>query len=202
MFTGIIERTAHVLRVVEFPMGRRITLSHNWADLKHGESIACNGVCLTIAEMNETEVSFDVILETLDKTNLATLRAGDEVHVERALKVGDRIDGHFVQGHVDGRARLVEQKSTVSEWRIAIEAPHHLAKYLSPKGSVTIDGVSLTIAALNGSIFEVALIPTTLQITALGSRPVGWQFNLETDVLSKTIVHWLEQRQGLGENVR
>jgi riboflavin synthase len=202
MFTGIIEKTARVTRVVEFTMARRLVLAHHWSDLKVGESIAVNGVCLTVAEFTPGEVSFDVIAETLDKTNLGSLRAGDDVHVERAMKVGDRIDGHFVQGHVDGRARLAEIQSSDTEWRLVIEAPDSLARYLSPKGSVAIDGVSLTIAALRDNIFEVALIPTTLKITALGRRPVGWLFNLETDIFSKTVVSYLERRQDAGENVR
>jgi riboflavin synthase len=195
MFTGIIEKTAKVTNVVENRMSRRLTLAHGWPDLRNGESIAVNGVCLTVAEFTPADVSFDVIAETLDKSNLGALRVGDGVHVERALKVGDRIDGHFVQGHVDGRARLIEQKSSADEWRLVIEAPDPLAKFLAPKGSVAIDGVSLTIAALRGNIFELALIPTTLEITLLGDRPPGWLFNLETDIFSKTIVHWLERRQ-------
>lgn len=202
MFTGIVERTLHVLRAVDFATGRRLTLAHEWPDLRHGESIACNGVCLTVAEHRAGEVDFDVIAETLDKTNLGVLRAGDTVNVERAMKIGDRIDGHFVQGHVDGRARLAQRIESDTETRLVVEAPDHLAKYLVPKGSVTIDGVSLTIAALRGNMFEVALIPTTLSLTTLADRPVGWNFNLETDVLSKTIVTWLERRAEAGENIR
>ncbi len=202
MFTGIIEKSAKVLRVIENRMARRLVLAHNWPDLRAGESIAVNGVCLTVAEFTPAEVSFDIIEETLDKSNLGLLHQGDGVHVERALQIGDRIDGHFVQGHVDGRARLVETRSTETEFRLILEAPDDLAKFLSPKGSVAIDGVSLTIAALRGNIFELALIPTTLQITALGSRPPGWLFNLETDIFSKTIVNWLERRQANDENVR
>jgi riboflavin synthase len=124
------------------------------------------------------------------------------MNVERAMKIGDRIDGHFVQGHVDGRARLAQRIENTDETRLVVEAPDHLAKFLVPKGSVTIDGVSLTIAALRGNIFEVALIPTTLSLTTLADRPTGWNFNLETDVLSKTIVTWLERRTAAGENVR
>jgi len=202
MFTGIIEKTAKVTLVVENRMARRLVISHAWPDLRDGESIAVNGVCLTIAEFTADEVSFDVIAETIEKTNLGLLRAGDDVHVERALRVGDRFDGHFVQGHVDGRARLVEQRTSETEWRLVIEAPDELAKYLVPKGSVAIDGVSLTIAALRGNIFELALIPTTLEITALGRRPVGWLFNFEADMMSKTVVHWLEQREAARENGR
>jgi len=202
MFTGVIEKTAPVRRVVENRMARRLVLVHHWPDLRNGESISVNGVCLTVADFSPDEVSFDVIAETIDKTNLGLLRAGDEVHVERALKVGDRIDGHFVQGHVDGRARLAEIQSSPEEWRLVVEAPDALAAYLSPKGSIAIDGVSLTIAALRNNFFEVALIPTTLNITALGRRPVGWLFNLETDILSKTIVSWLERRQAAEQTVR
>ncbi len=202
MFTGIIEKTAKVTRVVENRMAKRLVIRHAWPDLRDGESIAVNGVCLTIAEFTPDEASFDVIAETIDKTNLGSLRIGDDVHVERALRVGDRFDGHFVQGHVDGRARLVEQRQSNTEWRLVVEAPDQLAKYLSPKGSVAIDGVSLTIAALNGNKFELALIPTTLEITALGRRPVGWLFNFEADMMSKTIVHWLEQREAARENGR
>jgi riboflavin synthase len=151
-------------------------------------------VCLTVAEMAPGQLSFDVVQETLRRTNLGLLQAGDDAHVERSLRVGDRIDGHFVQGHVDGTAQLLEQKSDEKEWRLRCQCPPDLAKFLAPKGSVCLDGVSLTLAAVDGNEFEVALIPTTVSITGLARRPVGWPFNLETDILSKTIVSWLERR--------
>jgi riboflavin synthase len=194
MFTGIVERTLKVIGVAQGPGFLRLTIAHPWPDVKHGESIAINGVCLTIAELAPGQIGFDVIKETLDKTNLGLLSSGDDVNVERAMRVGDRIDGHFVQGHVDGVAALVRSKSSESEWRLTIEAPSHLAKYLAPKGSICIDGVSLTIAALEGNQFDVALIPTTLQLTTLGKRNIGWPFNLEADIISKQIVHFLENR--------
>jgi len=195
MFTGIIEKSVRVMSVVDTPMFRRLTLSTGYTDLRDGESVAVNGVCLTVATRADDGVcGFDVIKETLEKTNLGLLNAGDDVHVERSLRVGDRVDGHFVQGHVDGTGRCVEQRSRDDEWRVVIEAPAALGKYLTPKGSISIDGVSLTLASVRGSVFEVALIPTTLTITRLGTRPVGWPFNLEMDVMSKTIVHFLEQR--------
>jgi riboflavin synthase len=196
MFTGIIEKTARVIGVADGPKFRRLTLPSRWTDVQLGQSIAVNGVCLTVAELDAGEIGFDVILETLSKTNLGLLKAGDEVHVERSLCVGDRLDGHFVQGHVDGVARLIEQRSSDKEYRLRLQAPADLAKYLTPKGSVTVDGVSLTIAAVDGVEFEVALIPTTLQLTALGRRPAGWAFNLECDVLAKTVVSWLERSAG------
>jgi riboflavin synthase len=195
MFTGIVEKTQRVIGVAQGPMFRRLTIAHDWPDVKPGESIAVNGVCLTIAELAPGEIGFDVIKETLDKTNLGLLTNGDHVNVERALRAGDRIDGHFVQGHVDGVAPLVKQIASESEWRLTIEAPPQLAKYLAPKGSICIDGVSLTLAALNGNHFDVALIPTTLNRTNLGKREIGWPFNLEADIISKQIVHFLEQRQ-------
>lgn len=196
MFTGIVEKSVRVLAVADGPMFRRLTIACDWDDVRPGESVAVNGACLTIADIGQQSIGFDVIKETLEKTNLGTLQAGDLVHVERAMKVGDRIDGHFVQGHIDGTGTLVDQVATENEVRLTIEAPDHLAKYLAPKGSIAVDGVSLTIAAVNGRRFEVALIPTTLKLTQLGNRQIGWRYNLEADILAKTIVHYMEQRQG------
>ena len=195
MFTGIVEKTVRVMGVADGPKFNRVTLAAGWDDVKDGDSVAVNGVCLTVARRSPGELGFDVVQETLDKTNLKLLRPGDEVHVERSLRVGDRIDGHFVQGHVDGTALLIEQTSDNKEWRLRCQAPPDLAKFLVPKGSVCLDGVSLTLAAVDGNEFEVALIPTTVSITGLARRPVGWPFNLETDILSKTIVSWLERQR-------
>lgn len=197
MFTGIIERTLRIATVADGPMFRRLVLPTNWTDVKLGDSIAINGVCLTVADLSAGGIGFDVIKETLEKTNLGALRPGDLVNVERALRAGDRIDGHFVQGHVDGTGVLADQINSESEVRLTIHAPDHLAKFLAPKGSISIDGVSLTIASVNKNIFDVALIPTTLKLTTLGSREIGWRFNLEADILSKTIVNYLELR-GIG----
>jgi riboflavin synthase len=120
MFTGIVEKTTHVIAVTDAPIFRRLTFASNWTDVRNGESIAVNGVCLTVAEISPGELGFDVIAETLSKTNLGLLQQGDDVHVERALRVGDRLDGHFVQGHVDGTARLIEQPSDEKEWRLRL----------------------------------------------------------------------------------
>ncbi len=158
-----------------------------------GESVAVNGACLTVAEPARGELQFDVVPETLGKTNLGLLKAGDRVHVERSLRVGDRIDGHFVQGHVDGTANVVRQVSADGDWRLVLEASAALMKYIIPKGSVTLDGVSLTIAAVREREFEVALIPTTLQLTNLGGLAIGWPVNLECDILTKTVVATLER---------
>jgi riboflavin synthase len=198
MFTGIVEKTVRVVAVATGPRSLRLTLAADFPDLRHGQSIAINGVCLTIADISNGHVGFDVIQETLARTNLGLLKSGDEAHVERSLRIGDRLDGHFVQGHIDGPARVIEQRADVQEWRLKLECGLDLAKYLTPKGSVTLDGVSLTIAAVEGQRFEVALIPTTVQMTTLARHPIGWPCNMECDILSKTVISWLE-REGRHE---
>lgn len=195
MFTGIIERTLPVLVVHDHAGGRRIELPNIWPETALGESIAVNGCCLTVADLDERRLAFDVIPESLAKTNIGTLNPGDTINVERALRVGGRLDGHFVQGHVDGVGTFVNKIANDDEWRYAIEAPPGVAKYLSPKGSICIDGVSLTIAALAGNRFEVALIPTTLKLTTLADREVGYIFNLEADLIAKQIVTFLDARK-------
>ncbi|MGD0137272.1 MAG: riboflavin synthase [Tepidisphaeraceae bacterium] len=195
MFSGIVERIATVAEVTDGPGLRRLTLATDFHNLQPGQSIAVNGCCLTIAQISPQGAGFDVIKESLDRTNLGLLKAGDGVNIERSLKAGDRIDGHFVQGHVDGRAMLIDIVAGPEETRLTLQAPAELAKYIVPKGSVAVDGVSLTVAAVRGSVFEVALIPTTLRLTTLGRKSKGWPFNLETDILSKTVVSWLESRE-------
>jgi riboflavin synthase len=195
MFTGIIEKTARVIGVGDGPKFRRLSLALDSSEVRDGESIAVNGVCLTVADCSPGQIGFDVIAETLSKTNLGSLINGDEVHVERSLRVGDRIDGHFVQGHVDGLAILKNQIADESEWRLTLEPAPELMPYVIRKGSVTLDGVSLTIASLTKNTFDVALIPTTVNVTALARRPLGWTYNLEADILSKTIITWLERQK-------
>src|SRR5258706_4016946 len=167
MFTGIIHNLAKVLSVADHPAGRRLALPVFSANHVLGESIAINGCCLTVAQIQENALSFDVIAETLQKTNLGQLKAGDAVHIERSLRVGDPIDGHFVQGHIDGTGRLIRQIADRQEARLPIEAPGHLAKYLTPKGSIAIDGVSLTRATVERAQFEDVLNATTLELTTL-----------------------------------
>ncbi|MGD0461286.1 MAG: riboflavin synthase [Tepidisphaeraceae bacterium] len=194
MFTGIVEKTVTVAAVSDGPHFRRLILALNVPDARLGESIAINGCCLTVAEISSGKTGFDVVKETLDRTNLGLLTPGNLVNIERSLKIGDRLDGHFVQGHVDGRAILTSIQSGAEEWRFTLEAPYALAPYIVPKGSVALDGVSLTVAAVSGNVFEVALIPTTLRRTTLGQIAEGWPFNLETDILCKTVVSWLQNQ--------
>jgi riboflavin synthase len=201
MFTGIVERSVRVASVSDGTGFRRLNLAVDWPDVKLGESVAVNGVCLTVAEVPEAGLlAFDVVPETLTKTNLGLVGPGDLAHVERSVRVGGRIDGHFVQGHVDGRALLLEHVTTTDgEWRMRVEAPEDLARYIVPKGSACLDGVSLTVASVNGNVFEVALIPTTLRITTFQRRERGWPLNFEADVVTKTIVSWLERRADCGD---
>jgi riboflavin synthase len=195
MFTGIVEKTVHISGVATGPSFHRLTMPLDWPDLQDGQSVAVNGVCLTVAEYAAGVAGFDVVAETLARSNLGLLQIGDEVHVERSLRIGDRLDGHFVQGHVDGSALLVEQRAHENEWRLVLESTPELVKYVTPKGSVTLDGVSLTVAKVAGSQFQIALIPTTLRLTTLARRSIGWPFNLECDILAKTVISWLERQQ-------
>lgn len=173
MFTGIIERKGRVLRP-----GRRLVVDTGWTDLAHGESVAVSGVCLTVARLRPDSVEFDLVPETLKKTNLGALRKGDPVNLERALRHGDRLSGHLVQGHVEGTG-LVTRSGAV----LRIETP--LAAQMLPKGSITVDGVSLTIVDVDDDAFTVALIPTTRRITTLGTLRKGARVNLELDVMTK-----------------
>lgn len=208
MFTGIIHHTALVRSLTPTPTGQRLALTNPFpADIdppRPGDSIAINGACLTLVSPPTDTLLFDAIPETLAKTNLASLRPQDRVHLERSLRVGDRIDGHFVQGHVDGTAELVSVSTAplpkdvapaewASEWRATLRLPGQLTKYLIPKGSIAVDGVSLTIAAISGDTFDITLIPTTLALTALGHHPIGYLFNIECDPTVKTIVATLER---------
>src|SRR5512138_196804 len=129
MFTGIVERTLRIVSVTQGTGFRRLNLAADWNDVKLGDSIALNGVCLTVAEMVKNLLGFDVIPETLSKTNLGLLQEGDEVNVERSLRAGDRMDGHFVQGHVDATARLVAQRGDDEEWRLTVSPPLELMKF-------------------------------------------------------------------------
>jgi riboflavin synthase len=188
MFTGIVEKVVEVIGVDETSGGRRLRLGQRWGDELHGESVAINGCCLTVSELYDDGLSFDAIRETLDKTNLGRLRIGDGVHVERSLRAGDRLDGHLVQGHIDATAELIGRVANDEEWRLTLRPPAAMMPFVFPKGSVCLDGVSLTVASLDADTFDVALIPTTLDKTALARRAVGYAFNFEADVLAKGVV--------------
>ena len=205
MFTGIVQGMGKVAAVERNDFGVRLTVEKGgWRPEgqytpKRGDSISINGVCLTIAEhpgAGGDAMTFDVIAETLDQTTLGSLSVGDEVNLEHSLLAGQPLGGHIVQGHVDGVGEVVEVRAGDDEWRITVKPPQVMHDYIVPKGSITIDGVSLTIAAVRDSRdFEMALIPTTLSLTTLGKARPGTRVNLESDIISRTVVHHLRQRQ-------
>ena len=193
MFTGIVESIGTIAETRSVPGGRRLRIAAcPWAsECRLGASVAVSGVCLTVTSTSGEFLEFDVITETLDTSTLGARRTGDRVNLERALQAGDRFDGHFVQGHVDGKATVAQVRSSPKEWVIEFALRDGLRPYIIPKGSVAIDGVSLTVASVRSGSFTVALIPTTLEGTTLATLSVGAEVNIESDMLARTIVHHL-----------
>jgi riboflavin synthase len=185
MFTGIVRE----LGTVDAFDGSRLVVAANEtaASAAVGDSVAVAGVCLTVVERGEGRIAFDVVPETLSRTALGRLEAGSSVNLESSLRVGDALGGHVVQGHVDavGRVRSVEPEGEGR--RVWIDAPDTVVRYCIEKGSIAVDGVSLTIAAFDDEGFEVALIPHTLAVTTLGGLESGEEVNLEADVLGKVV---------------
>lgn len=198
MFTGIVEQAGRIVSARSVAGGKRlrIDLGRLAERLSPGASVAVDGVCLTAALLEPPHVEFDVIAETLRKTTLGDRGPGDAVNLECSLRVGGPLDGHFVQGHVDGTAEVSDVLSSPKEWLIRLRPQPHLTPYLIPKGSVAVNGVSLTIADVSADEFSVALIPTTLERTTLGGLRVGQRVNVETDLLARTIVHCLGRVSG------
>jgi riboflavin synthase len=202
MFTGIVQSVG-VVRSLR-PGGPVARLELDAPDLTRpipaGASVCVSGVCLTVTACDPRIVSFDVVPETLSRSTLGRLSPGGRVNLERSLRAGDGLDGHIVQGHVDGVARVARITNGVDGHVIAFEASPELMPYIIPKGSVAVDGVSLTIADVSGDTFSVALIPTTLDATTLGGLRVGGHVNIETDILARTVVSTL-RRWGSREGV-
>ncbi|MEV4558456.1 riboflavin synthase [Kitasatospora sp. NPDC049285] len=202
MFTGIIEELGEVVSIEEIGESSRIRLRGPvvTADARHGDSIAVNGVCLTVLENNEQlaaqpgEFSADVMAETLHRSSLGALRPGSRVNLERAMSLGARLGGHLVQGHVDATGALISRSpgdldaDGTPRWEVLrFSLPQPIARYLVEKGSITVDGVSLTVVEAAQDSFTVSLIPATLEMTTLGAKAVGDPVNLEVDVLAKYV---------------
>jgi riboflavin synthase len=188
VFTGIVETTGAVLAFSARPRGRRLALkpAKPLRGVKLGESIAVNGVCLTVAALGTGgRLEFDVIRETLRMTNLGGLAAGTEVNLERALKFGDRLSGHYVMGHVDARAKVLAVARTARETEVRVEVPARLSRWIVLKGCIAVDGVSLTVSRRTARDFSVHIIPHTWAETTLKNSAVGAYVNLETDILLK-----------------
>jgi riboflavin synthase len=189
VFTGIVEELGEIVGVTDLPDAARLTVSGPLvtSDAKHGDSIAVNGVCLTVVEVVDGAFTADVMRETLVRSSLAKVAAGDRVNLERAAAVGQRLGGHIVQGHVDGTGTVLARETT-EHWEIVhIGLPPSLARYVVEKGSITVDGVSLTVVTVTDDEFTVSLIPTTLELTTLGRRGTGDAVNLEVDVIAKYV---------------
>ncbi len=193
MFTGLVEALGTVRRIDIDGAGRHLTIAEPALapQLVIGESVALNGACLTVVERDTDSFRFQAGPETLRRTNLGELAAGDRVNLERSLRLGDRLGGHIVQGHVDGLGHI-EQRQRQGEWEMVwFRCPAELAGQMVSKGSVAVDGVSLTLVDVAADRFSVALIPHTLALTTLGFKPVGAAVNLETDLFAKYIWKYL-----------
>lgn len=189
MFTGLVEEIGKVKALVmgEVSAEMTITASRVLEDIHIGDSISTNGVCLTVTAFDEKSFSIDVMPETMRSSNLKSLKVGNNVNLERALKVGTRLGGHIVSGHIDGVGIIRQYKQEDNATWVRIEAPNSIMKYIVHKGSVAIDGISLTVAALNTHMFSVSIIPLTRDDTTLLKKKVGDEVNIECDIVGKYI---------------
>jgi riboflavin synthase len=189
VFTGIIEELGQVAEIVELGDSVRLALRGPTvtSDAHTGDSIAVNGVCLTVVNTDDGVFTADVMRETLGRSSLGALSVGSPVNLERPTVLGGRLGGHLVQGHVDGVGRLLARTSSANWDLVAISLPDELARYVVEKGSITVDGVSLTVVSVGDDRFSVSLIPTTLALTTLGSKMPGDPVNLEVDVIAKYV---------------
>ena len=193
MFTGIVEGIGIVNKISKITKNRSaiemtIDLGKQVKGLKIGQSVALNGVCLTATKISKSKCIFEMIEETTKKTDLGNLKVGGVVNIERSLKAGDRLEGHFVLGHVDGVAIIKKILKKPKEVQVYFEVPKSLAKYIVKKGSITIDGISLTVVDIKKTLASVSLIPHTIEITNFHTKKVGDKVNIETDILGKYIL--------------
>lgn len=192
MFTGIVQGTGRVREIAESggrcALRMQVELGACAEGLQAGHSVAVNGVCLTVVELRKSLCSFEMIQETLQHTSMGSLRAGDCVNIERSMRAGDRIEGHFVLGHVDGTGIIESIREEPGQVRLKIRVPPALSRHMVRKGSVAVDGISLTITETDGDAFGVSLIPHTVQITNFGAKKAGDHVNIETDILGKYVL--------------
>jgi riboflavin synthase len=193
MFTGIIVGTGKVTKLEQKTKNRSaiqmtVDLGKYASGLKIGQSVAINGVCLSATKISKNKCIFEMIDETTKKTDLGNVKAGSTVNVERSLKVGDRLEGHFVLGHIDGVATITNIEKKPKEVKIWFKIPKNLTKYVVKKGSIALDGISLTLVDVKKDIASVCLIPHTINVTNFKSKKIGDKLNIETDVLGKYIL--------------
>jgi len=197
MFSGIVERVGIVERAERAASGLRLSIAGGFEPVSAvapGASVSVNGVCLTVERMEEGRFEAVAVAETLRVTTLGALRAGDRVNLERALRVGDEVGGHWVQGHVDGVGRVTAMRRESGDARVTIEAPEALRRFVARKGSITVDGISLTVAAWADPLLTIALVPHTLERTTASEYEPGRLVNLESDLVARTLERLLEAR--------
>lgn len=200
MFTGLVREVGRVEAFDRGDGGARLRVRTDLAgELREGDSVAVAGACLTVAALDESAFEADAINQTLSLTTLGALNAGDPVNLEPALRAGDRLGGHLVQGHVDGVARVVDVRADGASRRVRVELPRELGRYVAAQGSVAIDGVSLTVAAVDGLIVEVALIPETLARTTLGRLEPEGRVNVEVDLVARHLERLMQGFTGRSE---
>lgn len=188
MFTGIVEELGTIRTIAPMADGREFTIGTSFApEVNIGESIAVNGACLTVVENDQENCRFQAGFETLARTNLGELGVGDRVNLERSLRFGDRLGGHLVTGHVDAVGRIVERANRGEFESVWFSCPRELTRQMVPKGSIAVDGISLTLVDVADERFSIMLIPHTLSVTTLGLKRVGDTVNLETDLLAKYV---------------
>ena len=193
MFTGIVVGTGKVEKITKNTKNRTavkmtVNLGKHSKGLKIGESVALNGVCLTVTKLSKNKGSFEMIEETTKKTDLGNLKTGNIVNIERSLKAGDRLEGHFVLGHVDGVATLKKIQKKPKEVQIWFDVPKKLTRYIVKKGSIALDGISFTVVEIKKNLVSVCLIPHTIQVTNFKTKKIGDKINIETDILGKYIL--------------
>jgi len=193
MFTGIVVGIGKIEKITKNTKNRTavkmtVNLGKHSKGLKIGENVALNGVCLTVTKLSKNKGSFEMIEETTKKTDLGNLKTGNIVNIERSLKAGDRLEGHFVLGHVDGVATLKKIQKKPKEVQIWFEVPKKLARYIVKKGSIALDGISFTVVEIKKNLVSVCLIPHTIQVTNFKTKKIGDKINIETDILGKYIL--------------
>ena len=197
MFTGLVEELGKIAAIDAHDAGSRIIIGASLvtSDIQNGDSISVNGVCLTALDVSPRSFAADVSPETLDRTTLGQLNVGSPVNLERAVTPATRLGGHIVQGHVDGRGTFVSAVQEGDFWTVRIGFPPEMAKYLVLKGSVTVEGISLTVASLAKDYFDIAVIPKTWEMTNLSSLSLGDAVNLEADVIAKYVERMIDLRK-------
>jgi len=193
MFTGIVEGIGKVKKISKITKNRSaiqmiVDLGKHSRGLKTGQSVALNGVCLTVTKLSKDECTFEMIEETTKKTDLGNLKPGGIVNIERSLKAGDRLEGHFVLGHVDGVGIIKKIEKKPKEVQVWFQIPKNLSKYVVKKGSIAIDGISLTVVEMKNNMASVCLIPHTIEVTNFKTKKIGDKINIETDILGKYIL--------------